>query len=136
MPLVYLTSPQREKLRLQGPSVVDTDKVIQAMIATGNDNLSIPGLTNAIGSIVEVRVLNEGSGYSGGPYSNVSLVDTGSATGLFATADFVVQGGKLVMEVIQNGGQAYKKGDQLAVSSGDVGGGIGWLCEVMLVDPQ
>ena len=116
--------------------MVDTDKVIQAMIATGNDNLSIPGLTNAIGSIVEVRVLNEGSGYSGGPYSNVSLVDTGSATGLFATADFVVQGGKLVMEVIQNGGQAYKKGDQLAVSSGDVGGGIGWLCEVMLVDPQ
>lgn len=61
MPLVYLTGPQREKLRLQGPSVVDAEKVIQAMVATGNEDMSIPGLSNALGGVAEADVLDEDS---------------------------------------------------------------------------
>ena len=134
--MIYLTNNQRNRLQLVGPSVQNFKDIIVAMIRTGNSDMWIKGISDAIGTIVEVRVLNEGSGYTGGPYNGVELRDTGTATGLFATADFVVIGGKLTMEVVQNGGQSYKKGDQLTVFSADVGGsGSGWLCEVVLVEP-
>jgi hypothetical protein len=133
--VIYLTNNQRNRLQLVGPSVQNFTDIIAAMIRTGNSDMWIKGISDAIGSIVEVKVLNEGSGYTGGPYNNVELRDTGSAVGLFATADFAVIDGKLTMEVVQNGGQAYKKGDQLTVDSADVGGGTGWLCEVVLVEP-
>jgi hypothetical protein len=118
-------------------SVVDTDEVITAMVQEGKEDVYIPGISDAIGGIVEVKVLNKGIGYTGGPYNGIEFRDTGSATGIFATGDFQVIGGELNLIVIQNPGQAYKKGDQLTVNAADVGGaGNGFLCEVVLVQPQ
>lgn len=116
-------------------SVVNDEDVITAMIQEGKEDKYVPGISDAVGGIVEVKVLNKGSGYTGGPYNGVEFRDTGTATGLFATGDFQVIGGELELLVVQNPGQAYKKGDQLTVTSGDVGGGTGFLCEVVLVQP-
>lgn len=117
-------------------SVVNDEDVIAAMIQEGKEDKYVPGISDAVGGIVELKVLNKGSGYTGGPYNGVAFVDTGTATGLFATGDFQVIGGELELLVVQNPGQAYKKGDQLTVTSGDVGGGTGFLCEVVLVQPS
>lgn len=117
-------------------SVVNDEDVIAAMIQEGKEDKYVPGISDAVGGIVEVKVLNKGSGYTGGPYNGVEFRDTGTATGLFATGDFQVIGGELELLVVQNPGQAYKKGDQLTVTSGDVGGGTGFLCEVVLVQPS
>ena len=117
-------------------SVVDDEDVIAAMIQEGKEDVYVPGISDAIGGIVEVKVLNKGIGYTGGPYNGIEFRDTGTATGLFATGDFQVVGGELNLIVIQNPGQAYKKGDQLTVNDADVGGaGSGFLCEVVLVQP-
>ena len=126
----------RLKLGTLVGSVVNDEDVIAAMIQEGKEDVYVPGISDAIGGIVEIKVLNKGIGYTGGPYNGIEFRDTGSATGLFATGDFQVVGGELNLIVIQNPGQAYKKGDQLTVNDADVGGaGSGFLCEVVLVQP-
>ena len=126
----------RLKLGTLVGSVVNDEDVIAAMIQEGKEDVYVPGISDAIGGIVEVKVLNKGIGYTGGPYNGIEFRDTGSATGLFATGDFQVIGGELNLIVVQNGGQGYKKGDQLTVTGSDVGGaGSGFLCEVVLVQP-
>lgn len=116
-------------------SVIEDEDVITAMIAEQKDDIYVPGISDAAGGIVEVKVLNKGSGYTGGPYNGVAFVNSGGGSGSGATADFTVIGGELELEVVQDAGQTYKKGDQLTVASGDVGGGTGFLCEVVLVQP-
>lgn len=133
----YVPNYSRLALGTLVGSVVDDDEVITAMIQEGKEDKYIPGISDATGGIVEVKVISKGAGYAGGPYNGVELRDTGSAVGLFATGDFQVIGGELNLIVIQNPGQAYKKGDQLTVFAADVGGaGAGFLCEVVLVQPQ
>ena len=132
----YVPNFTRLKLGTLVGSVVNDEDVIAAMIQEGKEDVYVPGISDAIGGIVEVKVLNKGIGYTGGPYNGIEFRDTGSATGLFATGDFQVVGGELNLIVIQNPGQAYKKGDQLTVNDADVGGaGSGFLCEVVLVQP-
>jgi hypothetical protein len=132
----YVPNFTRLQLGTLVGSVVNDEDVIAAMIQEGKEDVYVPGISDAIGGIVEVKVLNKGIGYTGGPYNNIEFRDTGSATGLFATGDFQVVGGELNLIVIQNAGQAYKKGDQLTVNDADVGGaGSGFLCEVVLVQP-
>ena len=132
----YVPNFTRLQLGTLVGSVVNDEEVIAAMIQEGKEDVYVPGISDAIGGIVEVKVLNKGIGYTGGPYNGIEFRDTGSATGLFATGDFQVVGGELNLIVIQNPGQAYKKGDQLTVNDADVGGaGSGFLCEVVLVQP-
>ena len=137
MTTVYVPNDIRLKLGTLTGSVVEADEVIDAMIATGNDDLYVPGISNATGGIVELRTVSPGSGYTDGSYNGVELRDTGTATGVFATIDIQWLAGSIAFVVIQNPGTAYKKGDQLTVSSADVGGtGSGLLFEVVLVQPQ
>ena len=136
MTTVYVPNDIRLKLGTLTGSVVEADEVITAMIATGNDELYVPGISNALGGIVEFRTVSPGSGYTDGSYNGVELRDTGTATGLFATIDIQWLAGSIAFVVVQNPGQAYKKGDQLTVNSADVGGtGSGLLFEVVLVQP-
>ncbi len=135
-PSTYVPNFTRLKLGTLTGSVVKTDEVIDAMIATGNDDLYVPGISDAAGAIVELRTKEPGSGYTDGSYNGVSLIDTGTATGLFATIDIQWLSGSIAFVIIQNGGQAYKKGDLLTVNSADVGGtGSGLVFEVVLVQP-
>ena len=137
MPQTYVPNYTRLQLGTLVGSVVNTDDVVLAMVETGNEDLYVPGITDATGGVVELRVLNAGSGYTDGSYNGVELRDTGSATGLFATADLQFSGGSLVFAVVQNPGQAYKSGDQVTVDAADVGGtGSGLLFEVVLIEPQ
>ena len=137
MPETYAPNFTRLQLGTLVGSVVDTDEVVQAMVATGNDDAYVPGVSDAVGAIVELRTVDAGTGYTDGSYNGVALADTGSPTGLFATVDVQFSGGSLIFAVVQNAGQAYKKGDQLTVAAADVGGtGSGLLFEVVLVQPQ
>ena len=132
----YVPNFTRLQLGTLVGSVVDDEEVIAAMIQEGKEDVYVPGISDAIGGIVEIKVLNKGIGYTGGPYNGIEFRDTGSATGIFATGDFQVIGGELNLIVVQNPGQGYKKGDQLTVNDADVGGaGSGFLCEVVLVQP-
>lgn len=137
MPETYVPNFTRLQLGTLTGSVVDTDEVVEAMVQTGNDDVYVPGVSDAVGGIVEIRTVDAGTGYTDGSYNGVALADTGSATGLFATADLQFSGGSLIFAVVQNTGQAYKKGDQLTVDAADVGGtGTGLLFEVVLIEPQ
>lgn len=137
MSTVYIPNDIRLRLGTLTGSVVEAEEVITAMIATGNDDLYVPGISNALGGIVELKVLTPGSGYTNNSFNGVPLVDTGTATGLFATIDIQWLAGSIAFIVVQNAGQAYKKGDQLTVNSADVGGtGSGLVFEVVLVQPQ
>ena len=137
MTTVYVPNDIRLKLGTLTGSVVEADEVIDAMIATGNDDLYVPGISNATGGIVELRTVSQGSGYTDGTYNGVELRDTGTATGIFATIDIQWLAGSIAFLVVQNEGTAYKKGDQLTVDPADVGGtGSGVLFEVVLVQPQ
>ena len=133
----YVPNYSRLALGTLVGSVVETDEVITAMIQEGKEDKYIPGVSDAVGGLVEVKVLDKGIGYTGGPYNGIEFRDTGSPTGVFGTGDFQVIGGELNLIVVQNAGQGYKKGDQLTVNDADVGGaGSGFLCEVVLVQPQ
>ena len=137
MTTVYIPNDIRLKLGTLTGSVVEADEVIDAMIATRNDDLYVPGISNATGKIVEFRTISEGSGYTDGSYNGVELRDIGSATGIFATIDIQWLAGSIAFVVVQNGGTAYKKGDRVTVDSADVGGtGSGLVFEVVLVQPQ
>ena len=132
----YVPNYSRLALGTLVGSVVETDEVVDAMVAEGKEDKYIPGVSDAIGGIVEMRTLNAGTGYTDGSYNGVALRDTGTATGLFATIDIQWLGGRTAFVVVQNPGQAYKKGDQLTVLAADVGGsGSGLLFEVVLVQP-
>lgn len=136
-PSTYVTNFTRLKLGTLTGSVVNTDEVVNAMVATGNDGLYVPGVSDATGGIVELKVLTPGSGYANNSFNGVELRDTGTATGLFATIDIQWIAGSLAFVVVQNPGQAYKKGDQLTVDPVDVGGtGSGLVFEVVLVQPS
>lgn len=136
MSSTYVPNFTRLQLGTLVGSVVETDEVVDAMVATGNDGAYVPGISDAAGGIVELRTVNEGSGYADGSYNGVELRDTGTATGLFATIDIQWLGGSIAFVVVQNPGQAYKKGDQLTVDAADVGGtGSGLLFEVVLIQP-
>lgn len=136
MSATYVPNFTRLQLGTLVGSVVETDEVVDAMVASGNDSVYVPGVSDAAGGIVELRTVNEGSGYTDGSYNGVELRDTGTATGLFATIDIQWLGGRTAFVVVQNPGQAYKKGDQLTVDPADVGGsGSGLLFEVVLVQP-
>lgn len=137
MSTVYIPNDTRLKLGTLTGSVVEAEEVIAAMIATGNDDLYVPGISNALGGIVELKVLTPGSGYANNSFNGVELRDTGTATGLFATIDIQWIAGSIAFVVVQNPGQAYKRGDQLTVDPADVGGtGSGLVFEVVLVQPQ
>ncbi len=137
MSTVYVPNDTRLKLGTLTGSVVEAEEVITAMLATGNDDLYVPGISNALGGIVELRVLTPGSGYANNSFNDVELRDTGTATGLFATIDIQWLAGSIAYVIIKNPGQAYKKGDQLTVDPVDVGGtGSGLVFEVVLVQPQ
>jgi|GEM_PF-4998334 len=136
-PSTYVPNFTRLKLGTLTGSVVNTEEVVDAMIATGNDDLYVPGVSDATGGIVELKVVAPGSGYTDNSFNGVELRDTGTATGLFATIDIQWLGGTIAFVVVQNPGQAYKRGDQLTVDSADVGGtGSGLLFEVILVQPS
>ena len=136
-PSTYVPNFTRLQLGTLTGSVVKTDEVVDAMIATGNDDVYVPGISDAAGAIVELRTKAPGSGYTDGSYNGVSLIDTGTATGLFATIDIQWLSGSIAFVIIQNGGQDYKKGDLLTVDSADVGGtGSGLVFEVVLVQPD
>ena len=137
MTTVYVPNDIRLKLGTLTGSVVEAEEVITAMITTGNDELYVPGISNALGGIVELKVVAPGSGYPNNSFNGVELRDTGSAVGIFATIDIQWLGGSIAFFVVQNPGQAYKKGDRLTVNSADVGGtGSGLIFEVVLVQPQ
>lgn len=137
MTQTYVPNYQRLELGTLTGSVVETDEVVDAMVGTGNDDMYVPGVSDAVGGLVEIRTVNAGSGYTDGSYTNVPLVDTGSATGLFGAIDIQWLGGSIAFVVITAEGQDYKKGDQLTVNAADVGGtGSGLLFEVVLVQPQ
>ena len=137
MPETYAPNFTRLQLGTLVGSVVDTDEVVQAMVASGNDDAYVPGVSDAVGAIVEVSTVNAGTGYTDGSYNGVALANAGSTTGTSATADLQFASGSLTFAVVQNAGQAYKKGDQLTVAAADVGGtGSGLLFEVVLVQPQ
>lgn len=136
-PSTYVTNFTRLKLGTLTGSVVNTDEVIDAMISTGNDDLYVPGVSDATGGLVEIRTLTPGSGYANNSFNDVPLRDTGSATGLFGTIDIQWLAGSIAYVIIRNPGQAYKKGDQLTVDPADVGGtGSGLVFEVVLVQPS
>ena len=136
MSATYVPNFTRLQLGTLVGSVVETDEVVDAMVASGNDGAYVPGISDAAGGIVELRTVNEGSGYADGSYNGVELRDTGTATGLFATIDIQWLGGSIAFVVVQNPGQGYKVGDQLTVDAADVGGsGSGLLFEVVLVQP-
>ncbi len=137
MTAVYIPNDTRLKLGTLTGSVVDSTEVITAMIATGNDDLYVPGISNALGGIVELKIVAPGTGYTDDSFNDVPLQDTGAATGLFATIDIQWLSGSIVSVLVRNEGQAYKKGDRLTVDSADVGGaGSGLIFEVVLVNPQ
>lgn len=137
MPETYVPNFSRLQLGTLVGSVVDTDEVVMAMVQTGNDGMYVPGVSDAVGGIVELRTINAGTGYTDGSYNGVELRDTGTATGLFATADLQFSGGSLIFAVVMNPGQSYKSGDQLTVDVADVGGtGSGLLFEVVLIEPH
>jgi hypothetical protein len=133
----YIPNYSRLALGTLVGSVVETDEVITAMITEGKEDKYIPGISDAIGGIVELKTLDLGTGYTDGSYNGVELRDTGSAVGIFATVDLQFSGGSLIFAVVQSPGTAYKKGDQLTVNAADVGGtGTGLRFEVVLVQPQ
>ena len=137
MSTVYVPNDTRLKLGTLTGSVVESEEVITAMLATGNDDLYVPGISNALGGIVELKTLTPGSGYANNSFNDVELRDTGTATGLFATIDIQWLAGSIAYVIIKNPGQSYKKGDQLTVDPADVGGtGSGLVFEVVLVQPQ
>lgn len=96
---------------------------------TDNDNAVGFGPTNVdiLGSIVEVDIVNQGSAYTNGTYTNVPLV--GSGTGGLAT---VVVSSNLVFSVtVTNGGVNYVNGEQITISAASIGGtGSGFLGSV------
>lgn len=133
----YVPNFTRLELGTLVGSVVETDEVVLAMVQTGNEDVYVPGVSDATGGIVELHLLNAGTGYTDGSYNGVELRDTGTATGLFATVDVQFSGGSLVFAVVQNPGQSYKSGDQVTVLASDVGGtGSGLLWEVVLIEPH
>ncbi len=94
-------------------------------------------ISTAEGSIWSLDLLSPGSGYTNGSYNSVELRDTGTATGLFATIDIQWLAGSIAFVIVQNPGQAYKVGDQVTVSSADVGGtGSGLVFVVSAVSPD
>lgn len=136
MSTVYITNDTRLKLGTLTGSVIEAEEVIAAMIASGNDDLYVPGISNASGGIVEFKVLTPGSGYANNSFNDVPLVNVGTG-GLFATIDIQWIAGSIASVIGVNPGQAYKKGDQLTVNPADVGGtGSGLVFEVVLVQPQ
>jgi len=137
MPETYVPNFSRLALGTLVGSVVNTDEVVTAMITEGKEDKYIPGISDAIGGIVELKTVDLGTGYTDGSYNGVELRDTGSAVGIFATADLQFSGGSLIFAVVQSPGTLYKKGDQLTVNASDVGGtGTGLRFEVVLVQPE
>jgi hypothetical protein len=136
MSSTYVPNFTRLQLGTLVGSVVETDEVVDAMVASGNDSVYVPGVSDAAGGIVELRTVTEGSGYTDGSYNGVPLQDAGSGSGSLATIDIQWLSGSLAFVVVQNPGQGYKKGDQLTVDAADVGGsGSGLVFEVVLVQP-
>ena len=93
---------------------------------TDSDNAVGFGPTpiNIVGAIQTVRIVNQGSLYTNGTYTNVPLVGTG--TGAVAT---VVVSSNLVFSVtVTGGGSGYVSGEPITISAASIGGtGSGFL---------
>ena len=87
---------------------------------TDNDNGVGFGPTpvNIVGSILTVNIVDQGSAYTNGTYTNVPLI--GSGTGAVAT---VVVSSNLVFNVTVTGGGAnYVQGEAITINPADIGG--------------
>ncbi len=75
-----------------------------------------------------------GAGYGADAIYNSIALTGGSGTG--ATADITVTGGVVAVVNLLTGGQDYAIDDELSASSGDIGGGAGFVWKVSDIGPN
>jgi hypothetical protein len=79
------------------------------------------------GPIVTLAILDAGSGYTNGTYTNQALTYPVSGSGMSAYATIVVAGGVITSVTITGGGMRFAVGDQITAS---IPGGTGFLLQV------
>ena len=86
-----------------------------------------PTSINVVGTILTVNIVDQGTAYTNGTYTNVPLI--GSGTGAVAT---VVVSSNLVFSVtVTGGGTGYVQGESITISAASIGGtGSGFLGSV------
>lgn len=91
-----------------------------------------PTTVNITGSLVSVKIKNQGSAYSNGTYTNVPLI-TVSGTGALATV--VVSSNLVTSIVVTVGGFGYIFNETVTINSASIGGtGSGFVGNVSQVD--
>ena len=79
------------------------------------------------GPIVTLAILDAGSGYTNGTYTNQALTYPVSGSGMSAYATIVVAGGVITSVTLTGGGMRFAVGDQLTAA---IPGGTGFLLQV------
>lgn len=111
------------------PKVINAGHVVIKETATGEYK---PMPVTGSGTIEGLGNITAGSAYTDGTYPGVALTGGG---GSGATANILIEDGKVTSAIIVNKGSGYAAGDTLSVSAGDVGGsGSGFSVPVAVVD--
>jgi len=119
------TYPRKLRVGIDTSSSLSTisvgTKVSASNVAPYTNSTDAKGFVEKIGGPVSGSSLTgNGTGYSGGPYSNVSLYSiTGEGTG--ATGNIQVSAGEIASVAIAATGHGYVVGDVLGITTADVG---------------
>lgn len=106
-----------------------TFTAINGMVEFNNVKETITAVTNQISG---TRLVDDGSGYVNGTYTNVEL-SNGSGSG--AAATIIVAGGKVESYTVSNKGTDYEVDDVLSVDNADLGGsGSGFEIKVSKIE--